>query len=280
MISSKSKEKLIYAAKQYFDFGFECLPVRIKIVNGKKEIVSIPQWSKQTFSQNKFISLINRGFYNTLAIKTGQSSGLFIFDMDITDCKEAKLFFKNNKIEIPPDTPVSKTQSGGYHLWFRMPVEEMKGGSDHKNKIDWRGSGGLIFAPPSDFGNNRKYIWLIPIEPDKSNLRTPPEKLLEWILSHKKETQDETKEHGNKTIWDITQRQRECFLQNVNKCATAKKGIRNQIDFSTMMYGLKIGLSENELKKFLQDVGKFQGRPDYFRLTYQNTFFKFKQRGN
>ncbi len=295
MISSISKDKLIAAGKYYFNLGFECFPsyVYLKSKNGdlKKIFPNRIKWKSETFTLRRFIHLVNNGNCNTVCIKTGLCSNLFVLDVDI-DCKSAKQFFQDNNIIIPKDTPHSRTQGGRFHIWFTFPKKliDCSTGSDKINKVDWRGNGGLIFAPPTDLGNDRFYKWLQQINPDKSNLRTPPVKLIEWILNHKPSNlindipikqnsrnkgifanmePNFTDSYGKRTFNDLTPSQK-IWHDRDFKILSLKNEDRSTVDCNYMVVANKLGLHKKVIYDLVKDKSKFTTRQfEYFERTYR-----------
>ncbi len=90
-----------------------------------------------------------------LAIVTGRLSGLVVVDCDtVEDADYWKVSF--------PNTPlVVETGGGGFHFYYRMPAAaevRNRSGVFHR-RIDIRGEGGYIVAPPSLHPNGRRYKW-------------------------------------------------------------------------------------------------------------------------
>lgn len=62
-----------------------------------------------------------------------------------------------------PDSLVSRTQSGGVHVWLRWPADD---GAPIRNRgnlplhVDVRGLGGYVIAPPSVMDSGAAYAWL------------------------------------------------------------------------------------------------------------------------
>ncbi len=295
MISSIPKAELIAAGKDYFNLGFEAFPARIHLQNQngqlKKKFISPIKWKSESITFQRYKNLIKNSNFNAVCIKTGQISDLFGLDLDIHDCKAAKNFFRKHNIINPKDTPHSRTQGGGFHIWFTFPIKliDCSTGSDKPNKVDWRGNGGLIFAPPTDLGNGRIYKWIRQINPDKSNLITPPLKLIEWILNHKpgnltsdikikqnNRNQDGfanmepnfTDSYGKRTFNELSVKQRgwhDSVLNNLSQ----KNNDRSTVDFDYMIVANKLGLHKKVIYDLVKDKSKFTTRQfEYFERTY------------
>jgi hypothetical protein len=70
--------------------------------------------------------------------------------------------------------PIVRTGSGGWHFYFRPTGEANRG--QMLPKVDWRGVGGQVVAPPSVHPNGTRYRWLTNHGPD-----TPLPDAPEWL---------------------------------------------------------------------------------------------------
>lgn len=90
-----------------------------------------------------------------LGIVTGRLSGLVVVDCDTID---DAYYWKANF----PGTPLAvETGGGGIHFYYHTPAESEvrnRAGVLHR-RIDVRGEGGYIVAPPSLHPNGRRYKW-------------------------------------------------------------------------------------------------------------------------
>jgi hypothetical protein len=83
-----------------------------------------------------------------LGITTGPASGLIVLDID--DPRQFETFIETHNLDLP-DTLTVRTGSGGYHSYFKYPVD----GKQYGNRTckDWgfdvRGNGGQVVAPGS-----------------------------------------------------------------------------------------------------------------------------------
>lgn len=99
-----------------------------------------------------------------IGIATGDvSGGLVVVDMDIDDEEDKdgyQSFVKwtDETASILPDTWLSITGRGGYHMMFKssFAVRSRTGWLD---AVDVRANGGYIVAPPSIHPNGRRYEW-------------------------------------------------------------------------------------------------------------------------
>jgi|SoiMetStandDraft_2_1073263.scaffolds.fasta_scaffold18348_4 hypothetical protein len=98
--------------------------------------------------------------YN-VAIATGTISGIFVVDIDSQDAE-----FELSKLEAQhgelPATVETITPRPGRHLYFRMPDTSVRNSESRiAPKIDVRGSGGYVLAPPSIHPSGRPYAWSV-----------------------------------------------------------------------------------------------------------------------
>ncbi len=56
-------------------------------------------------------------------------------------------------------TPIARTQSGGWHYYFKHPGHTIGNNARKLEEIDFRGDGGYIVAPPTN-GGKGSYTWV------------------------------------------------------------------------------------------------------------------------
>lgn len=137
-------------AAEYFDRGWSVIPL-----SGKRPAVS----SWREFQRCRAgLSHLKQWFKDgsvNVGIVTGQLSGLVVVDCDTPDDAS---FWK----ESFPKTPLAVvTGRGGNHFYYRYPMgEEVFNRAGLLNrKIDLRGQGGYVVAPPSLHPNGTHYRW-------------------------------------------------------------------------------------------------------------------------
>lgn len=121
-----------------------------------------------------------------IGIATGQiSGGLVAIDMDIDKDKDKNGYhsFKewcDENFLILPDSWLSITGRGGYHLFYRslFPVKSRIGWLED---VDIRADGGYIVAPPSIHPNGTRYEW--EQDPDDYDLITSDDTDVEFVLN-------------------------------------------------------------------------------------------------
>ncbi len=162
---------IIEIAKEYISHGWFVFPCRGKIPatpHGFKDAIK---------DENKVESFFNT--HKNIAIVTGSVSGIFVVDIDVKDGKQGdkslgELIMQHGDF---PETLISKTWSGGQHIFFRYPKDKIiKCKIDVVKAIDIRGDGGYIIAAPSRI-KGKSYKWQIPI--DDIMIADAPE----WLLN-------------------------------------------------------------------------------------------------
>lgn len=141
---------ILHFAFEYLDRGWPVIPVK-----GKTPAVPWAAYQKE----RPTLDQIKRWFassedYN-LAVVTGCRSGLVVIDCDTA---ADATWWRDHHAETPL---VVTTGRGGSHLYYRYPRSKVgnKAGILGR-KIDVRGEGGLVVAPPSiHFETNQSYRW-------------------------------------------------------------------------------------------------------------------------
>jgi putative DNA primase/helicase len=99
-----------------------------------------------------------------IGVPTGKRIGLFVVDLDPRDGEcidEVRARLEAAVGPLPP-CPISVTQSGGWHLWFRNPGGDLpKNSAARIPGVDWRGEGGYVIVPPSTMSDGKAYSWLV-----------------------------------------------------------------------------------------------------------------------
>lgn|SRR3990167_3587541 len=146
---------MLNEALEYASRGWYVFPCRGKVPlthNGFKEAsidpAKITAWWTQWPDAN-------------IAMATGKISGVIVVDVDIKKGAggDESLFVLESKFGKLPDTPQSRTPSGGRHYFFKYPSGyEIPCKVGIEKGIDIRGDGGYVILPPSKIGINA-YGW-------------------------------------------------------------------------------------------------------------------------
>jgi putative DNA primase/helicase len=107
-----------------------------------------------------------------IGIPTGVPIGAFVIDIDAgMDDKTGEVFEADKIISsleaklgsALPATWTAETPRGGRHLYFRLPVGVAVGNrAGVVERVDVRGTGGYVVAPPSCRADGRFYRWIKP----------------------------------------------------------------------------------------------------------------------
>lgn len=121
-----------------------------------------------------------------IGIALGTKAGVWVVDLDprgepVGDVEQRLI----EAVGTLPVGPRSETQSGGHHLWFKMPAGEIpKNSAKRIHNVDWRAQGGYVIAPPSLMSNNASYSWIV--APDELEFPEPPAGLLDLVFKRGK----------------------------------------------------------------------------------------------
>lgn len=112
-----------------------------------------------------------------VAVRTGAVSGIIVLDCDSEDARE---FVK--RMGHPP-TPMARTgrEGTGLHIYLRHPGKRVKNATHFRgiDRLDVRGDGGIVLAPPSLHESGKRYEWII--SPEESELADCPQWLLDMF---------------------------------------------------------------------------------------------------
>jgi len=145
-----SKEMLEWAFK-YAEMGLSVIPVS----QDKKPIIPWEPYQKKKASKKEIEDWFTKYPNANIGIVTGKVSGIAVIDIDDPDLKNKEL----DAIEMLASPPIVTTPRGGKHQWFAYPNTEVRNRTALFNKVDFRGEGGYVVAPPSSNGNKKQYVW-------------------------------------------------------------------------------------------------------------------------
>lgn len=144
------------AALRYARRGWRVVP----IIEGTKR-PALTRWPEQATTDPDTIDAWWRDAHAGcgVGIVTGAESGIFVLDVDDHD----SLVDLEQRYEPLPDTLTSLTGSGGTHLFFRWPGDgrEIRNDAGRRlgPKLDIRGNGGQVCAPPTVHPNGVAYAF-------------------------------------------------------------------------------------------------------------------------
>lgn len=137
--------------------GLRILPVR-----PRSKVASLNGWPTAATTDEVIISeWFARDPDTNIGIATGKGSNLVVIDID-GSTGDINLDVLQGRLGGLPDTVSVSTPRGGRHLYFRYPSGFEIGISAGKlaEKIDIRGGGGYVVAPPSVGENGKGYMFI------------------------------------------------------------------------------------------------------------------------
>jgi hypothetical protein len=160
-------------ARGYARFGWQSFPCLPK---DKKPMV---RWADVATTEDNMLA----GWWDTtpdanIGIACGKRSGVVVLDVDAGHGGYESMADLVEKYGKLPDTPVSKTGSGGEHIFFKHPGVEIRNSAGKLGQgLDIRGDGGYVVAPPSLHPNGNRYEWVV--KPSQTALADMPE----WMIN-------------------------------------------------------------------------------------------------
>lgn len=164
--------KLLIAARKYVQAGLSVIPTHpetkrpffLRLPQQEKNGRLVGVWSpyQQTIASKETLAYWFADGVANLAIVTGQISGnLVVFDFD----DDAHLIFpqwQNEVGSLSAKLPVVRTGKGN-HVYVRFPFtvtnQKLAYARDGKVRIETRGEGGYVQAPPSRHPIGVRYLW-------------------------------------------------------------------------------------------------------------------------
>jgi len=170
-------------AKAYSGKGWQSFPC---VPNDKKPLV---RWADvATTEENMLVGWWDTTPNANIGIACGKRSGIVVLDVDADHGGYDSLTELILQYGRLPDTPISKTGSGGEHIFFKHPGVEIRNSAGKLGKgLDIRGDGGYVVAPPSRHPNGKYYEWIV--KPSQFALAEMPEWMIE-LLQEKNEIKD------------------------------------------------------------------------------------------
>ena len=150
----QEKDVMFKSAMYYLDkLGFSVIPVG----KDKKPLIPWQQFQTRKPTRAEVMDWWLIKFHSAnIGIVTGKVSDLVVIDIDDTSKKHDIL---DNIIEMA-SPPMCDTPRGGKHLYFKYPNAEIRNTVEILEKVDIRGEGGYVVAPPSQNGNGKNYAWI------------------------------------------------------------------------------------------------------------------------
>jgi archaellum biogenesis ATPase FlaH len=145
-----TEKTILNYAKFYYSQGFSVIPLKPR---GKEPVIKWIEYQKRKPTEQQIIDWFGYGLIYNIGIITGKISNLVVVDLDF---EEGLKFAEENNF---PLTPAVKTFKG-YHLYYAYKEGVRNAQKIKGYKIDIRGEGGYVVAPPSIHPNGVKYEWV------------------------------------------------------------------------------------------------------------------------
>lgn len=145
----------ILFAREYAQKGWQAFPLK------PRDKIPFVKWTEVATCD---VAMLNGWFDNypdaNIGIACGQRSGIIVLDVDAGHGGYDSLTKLIDKYGALPQTTVSKTGSGGEHIFFKHPGIEIRNSTGKLGPgLDIRGDGGYVVAPPSIHPNGNIYEW-------------------------------------------------------------------------------------------------------------------------
>jgi hypothetical protein len=153
------------AAIEYALNGFTVFPIA---PGTKTPWISKKEGGRGCLDATTHIPLIERWWSMeprcNIGLATGAVSGLFVVDVDAHHDGEASIRKLVKDGFTFPKTPMAKTPSGGYHMFYRYYPGAKNSTSKLAKGVDTRGAGGYVVAAPSILYDSDgiikgEYVW-------------------------------------------------------------------------------------------------------------------------
>ncbi len=173
-------------AKKYAEQGWQSFPIK------ERDKTPIVKWADvATTEENMLVGWWDTMPEANIAIACGKRSGIVVLDVDAGHGGYESLTVLFEKYGPLPTTPVSKTGSGGEHIFFKHPGIEIRNSAGKLGKgLDIRGDGGYVVAPPSIHPNGNAYEW--EVRPSETPLADMPEWMIELLREKNPQPQAKT----------------------------------------------------------------------------------------
>jgi hypothetical protein len=167
--------ELIDAAHEYLNMGLHVIALTGKLPNGRIH----PHWKDDCFTttDEAHWDRLYDGFAHPDTTGIGILTGPAYYVVDIDGEEGAVAWKALVGDDYMPDRWTAKT-GRGLHLWFAH--HESWGTVKLGEKLDFKGAGGYVAAPPSLHPDGHTYTWLLPPTLEMPPLELPP--ALEAVL--------------------------------------------------------------------------------------------------
>lgn len=203
------------------------------------------KWATEsTINEDQIRYWWNRNPGSSIAVITGEKSGIVVMDIDPRSGGHESLFEKCAEHGPLPDTLTFKTGGGGTHYVFKHPGYKVKTTSNIFPGMDSKGDGGLIIAPPSPHSSGGFYEVMRDF---------PIADMPEWWA---KEVKDKEPVKGVKVLTTKPFPKEKYLVSDA-----IPKGDRNDSLYRIACAGRAYGLDRDELYTFLSEVNDMRCNP-------------------
>lgn len=247
---------LLKAALKYLEMGYSVIPCR----QDKKPYIKWEFYQKRLPTESEVKSWWAKWPDANVGLVTGKVSGLCVFDQDDD---AAIAYFES----LMPDgllVPTATTPRGGRHCIFKCPdTAPTNKAMINGYKLDFRGEGGYILAPPSRNGNGKGYAFLPHANIRKIAIPAMPSSLYTLVSNNIEVSSVYSSSISIKkerVIGGVVGGERE--RENINWFA---EGRRDNDLFSVAHSLAKVGWHENDIFQVLKNLAKSWGEGDQER---------------
>lgn len=144
-------------ALKYSQLGWQTFQLK------ERDKTPLVKWADvATAEQNMLLGWWEHNPNANVGIACGKRSGIVVLDVDADHEGFESLAELAINYGALPETPTSKTGSGGRHIFFKHPGVEVRNSAGKLGRgLDIRGDGGYVVAPPSIHPNGNRYEWVV-----------------------------------------------------------------------------------------------------------------------
>lgn len=240
------KELLLASALSYLARGFSIIPVG----SDKKPLIKWKEFQSRKPTEAEVRQWFDLPNIAGIAIVTGKISNLTVLDVEAGVDVSA--------LEIQR-TPTVKTGGGGFHFYFSGSGHDFGNFAGFREKMDIRGEGGYVVAPPSMHPSGNQYAWDISLED------TPIAPMPAWLVDELKKTMNQFELDWQKVEEGVSQGKRnESAAKYVGQLLanTAQEQWEAQVWPELVAWNLKCKppLSETELRSVHESICQREAR--------------------
>jgi hypothetical protein len=241
---------MLEQAIKYFRLGLSVIPCR----KDKTPLVPWVEWQNARPGTEQLTKWWNKYRKANCGIVTGKISGVDVLDLDSEDAYRK---INDEFIGESVETPVLKTPSGGYQVWFKHKPG-LSTRAQYMPDVDVRSDGGFAVAPVSycDYEKRGKHVrgsheWLNGLNPFKIEAAPWPSFLFDTLMQCSYSSSSclnniiNSNSHANENRQSIT-----------NRNISFNEGGRDDTIFHLAWHLRKGGMSREEIEIYTNFVGQ------------------------